>query len=209
MFSLQRLLGKEDKFFDLLEASAQEARSSVQALICLLQHPEDANNLDDFVASRRKEKQIANEISSALCSTFITAFEREDIEALSQVLYRIPKTVEKIGERVMLAPHLLEGADLSRQMAMMEQATVTLVAMLHDLRSGLNISRMHARNAELQRIEGEADDLMLIVLGELYSGKYDACKTVFLKDVYELLEKVIDRFRDAGNVLNHIVLKNS
>ena len=35
MFSLQRLLGKEDKFFGLLEASAEEARTSVQALVRL------------------------------------------------------------------------------------------------------------------------------------------------------------------------------
>ena len=35
MFSLQKLLGKEDKFFTLLEASAQEARNSVQALVKL------------------------------------------------------------------------------------------------------------------------------------------------------------------------------
>ena len=33
MFSLQKLLGQEDKFFDLLEASAQEARTSVDALV--------------------------------------------------------------------------------------------------------------------------------------------------------------------------------
>ena len=35
MFSLQRLLGKEDMFFGFLEASAQEAHNSVQALVKL------------------------------------------------------------------------------------------------------------------------------------------------------------------------------
>jgi hypothetical protein len=35
MFSLQRLLGRGDKFFTLLQASAQEARASVQALVKL------------------------------------------------------------------------------------------------------------------------------------------------------------------------------
>jgi hypothetical protein len=28
-----------------------------------------------------------------------------------------------------------------------------------------------------------------------------------LRDLYDLLEKVVDRCRDAGNVLSHIVLK--
>ena len=35
MFSIQRLLGKEDMFFELLEASAEEAHNSVQALVKL------------------------------------------------------------------------------------------------------------------------------------------------------------------------------
>ena len=30
-----------------------------------------------------------------------------------------------------------------------------------------------------------------------------------MKDLYELLEKVIDRCRDAGIIVTHIVLKNS
>jgi uncharacterized protein Yka (UPF0111/DUF47 family) len=34
-------------------------------------------------------------------------------------------------------------------------------------------------------------------------------KAVFLKDLFELLERVIDRCRDAGNVINQIVLKNT
>ena len=39
--------------------------------------------------------------------------------------------------------------------------------------------------------------------------KTDPVKVIFLKDLFELLEKVTDRCRDAGNVINHIVLKNS
>jgi uncharacterized protein Yka (UPF0111/DUF47 family) len=44
---------------------------------------------------------------------------------------------------------------------------------------------------------------------DLFSGRYDAVKVIVLKDLYELLEKVIDRCRDAGNVISQIVLKNS
>src|SRR5215467_4820816 len=99
MFSLQRILGKEDKFFDLLESSAQESRTSVQALIRFIRNPDELKSLDEFILSRRKEKKINDEISEALCTTFVTALEREDIEALSVALYKIPKTVEKIGER--------------------------------------------------------------------------------------------------------------
>src|SRR5438309_9921678 len=88
MFSLQKLLGKEDKFFDLLEASAEEARASVQALIKLTKTPDQTTLLYEFVQSRRKEKQISAEIREAVYNTFVTALEREDIENLSNALYR-------------------------------------------------------------------------------------------------------------------------
>jgi uncharacterized protein Yka (UPF0111/DUF47 family) len=43
----------------------------------------------------------------------------------------------------------------------------------------------------------------------LFGGKHEPIQVVALKDLYELLEKVIDRCRDSGNVIAHIVLKNS
>ena len=62
-------------------------------------------------------------------------------------------------------------------------------------------------NASLQTIEGDADKLELELLRDLYHGDYDAKHIIFLRDLYELLEKVIDRCRDAGNVVLQIVLE--
>lgn len=209
MFSLQRLLGKEDKFFDLLEASAQESRTSVRALIRFMQDPDQVKSLDEFILSRRKEKRINDEISEALCTTFVTALEREDIEALSVALYKIPKTIEKIAERILLAPHLLRPVELIRHVRLLEKASDTVLTMIRELRRGVHLEHIKAQNDKLQVIEGEGDKLMLELLRELYSGQHDAVKVVFLKDIFELIEKVYDRTRDAGNVINHIVLKNS
>ena len=209
MFSLQRLLGKEDKFFDLLEASAQESRTSVQALIRFMHNPDELKTLDEFVMSRRKEKKINDEISEALCTTFVTALEREDIEALSVALYKIPKTMEKIGERILLAPQLFKGVDLTRQIKMLEKATDTLVTMIQGMRKNVHLEIIRTHNDQLQVLEGEGDKLILEELKRLYSGDFDGIKVIFLKDIFELIEKVFDRCRDAGNVMNHIVLKNS
>jgi uncharacterized protein Yka (UPF0111/DUF47 family) len=208
MFSLQRLLGKEDKFFDLLEASAQEAQHSIQALQELMKNIE-RGNLQEISSVRRKEKAINQEISDALCTTFITALEREDIEELSVALYKIPKTIEKIAERILIAPEIIRGLDFSKQIAMLDRAAGTVVEMIRQLRKGINLTETKKQNDELQRIESEADDLVLEQLRGLYSGKFDQSHVVFLKDLYELFEKVADRCRDAGNVISHIVLKNS
>jgi|SRR5688572_2147719 hypothetical protein len=209
MFSLQKILGKEDKFFTLLEASAEEARNSVRTLRKYLGNPESLKTLDEFILTRRKDKAITAQISEALCTTFVTTLEREDIEALSNALYKIPKTVEKIAERIMLGPQYVESIDLSRQMALLENATEMVVTMIRELRKGVNLERIRTHNDQLQAIEGDADNALLDKLKELYATQGNAIRVVFLKDIFELLEKVADRCRDAGNVINHIVLKNS
>ncbi|HEY6226449.1 MAG TPA: pit accessory protein, partial [Verrucomicrobiae bacterium] len=179
MFSLQRLLGREDKFFELLEASAQESRHSIQALINFVKNPKEIRSLDEFILSRRNEKRIANEISEALCTTFVTAFEREDIEALSVALYKIPKTVEKIGERILLAPHLLQGIDLSRQVVLLDKATEIVSKMIVELRGGVHLETIRKLNDQLQVVEGEADKVINELLRELYSKEQNAVKIVF------------------------------
>lgn len=209
MFSLQKLLGKEDKFFTLLEASAEEARTSVQALVKLSKEIENPSATDDFAYARRKDKKITQEISEAVYTTFITALEREDIEELSNALYKIPKTVGKFSERVMLAPQYVKGIDFSKQISLLERATDIVLELVKSLRDGMNLEKVKDLNDKLQFLEGEADKHIVTLYKDLFSGKHDPIQVVVLKDLYELLEKVIDRCRDAGNVIAHIALKNS
>lgn len=211
MFSLQRLFGKDDKFFELLEASAEEARASVQSLTSVLAKPDTIPRLEDFHKAKEKDKRITDQINEALVTTFVSQLEREDIEVLSAALYKIPKTVEKIAERFIISAAVVRGVSFAQHVVLLEAATrevVEMVKLLRLLGTG-GIDQAKATNARLQKIEGDADKLILDILKDLYSGKHDATKVMAMKDLYELLEKVIDRCRDAGNIVTHIVLKNS
>ena len=209
MISLQKLFGKTDVFYSLLEQSAEEARNGVLALKALFAQPTAIQNLDEFKLVRRKDKKITEKINEELCRTFVTELEREDIEALSNALYKIPKTVEKIAERYIICAAKLAGSDFSRQMSMMETAADTVVQMVGELRKKLHLERMKDMNAKLQHIEGEADKLILELLKDLYSGAHDPLRVIMLRDLYDMMEKVVDRCRDAGHVVSLIVLKYS
>jgi len=209
MFSLQKLLGKDDKFFTLMEGSAEEARASVKSLVKLLGTAADKRSLAEFIEIRRKDKRITKELTEHLCKTFVTPLEREDIEALSESLYKIPKTIEKFSERLLIADQVIQSLDFSKQMEMLESAADVVVAIVKELRKGVNLERVKAQNDKLQEIEGEADKMMLDMLRELYNGDHSVIRVIVLKDLYELLEKVFDRCRDVGNIVFQIVLKHS
>jgi hypothetical protein len=59
MFSIRQFFGHDEKFYDLLEASAQQADSSSSSgrSSRKLEHHDSPQSLDEFVHSRRKTNE--------------------------------------------------------------------------------------------------------------------------------------------------------
>jgi uncharacterized protein len=213
MLWLKKILGKDEKFFDLLESAAEEAQTSVGLFTAYLKRVADAGGtvgpLDDFIQTRRKEKRIRHLMNEELSRTFVTPLEREDIEGLSFALYRIPKQVEKIVERLSIYPGRVPYAAFQRQAELMLQAAEAVQFMVKQLRGGTTIEKIREANDRLQYAEGEADKVMLALLKELYHGPYEAKELVILQELYEMVEQAVDRCRNAGNIVVQIVLKYS
>ncbi|QNP40162.1 DUF47 domain-containing protein [Lysobacter solisilvae (ex Woo and Kim 2020)] len=210
MFSLQTIFGQGMQFYTLLEAAANAAHDSTKALHAMLKDTGTgrAPSLDAFKLARQREREASDKISQELVNSFITPIEREDIEALGSALYKIPKQVEKFADRYSLALTHLEGIDFAPRAAMLEQAAAVVVKMVHELRD-MKLERMKSLNDQLRSIEMEADRLMLELYRDIYSGKLDHLQMFLLKEFFEILEKAIDRCREAGVVAYEIVLKNS
>jgi uncharacterized protein Yka (UPF0111/DUF47 family) len=77
------------------------------------------------------------------------------------------------------------------------------------LRKGMDLDQIKKLNDQLQIIESEADRLILELYQDAYTNESDPIRYLVKKDLFEIIEKAIDRCRDAGNVIYHIVLKNS
>ena len=208
MFSLQTIFGSGQLFYTLLDEAAQAAYDSTKALHSMMKTADRQPALDAFKLAGQRERTASDKIGHALVDSFITPFEREDIEALGSALYKIPKQVEKFADRYSLAVQHLDGIDFAPRAAMLEQAASVVVEMVHDLKK-MNIDRMTELNEKLRALENEADRLMLELYRDIYSGRLDNLQMFLLKEFFEILEKAIDRCREAGVVAYQIVLKNS
>ena len=90
-----------------------------------------------FTANRAREKALAAQISEELENTFVTALDREDIEALNSALYKIPKTIEKFAERYEIVSDRLTGVDFAQRAQMLTQSTAVVAQMISQLRRSL------------------------------------------------------------------------
>ena len=208
MFSLQTIFGSGKQFFNLLDDAAEAAHDSAKALYQMMKASDRLPALDAFKLARQRQRVASEKIGKALVDSFITPIEREDIEALGSALYKIPKQIEKFADRYSLATEHLAHIDFAPRAAMLEQAAQVVVDMVHELQK-MNIDRMTGLNEKLRAIENEADRLMLELYRDIYSGRLDNLQMFLLKEFFEILEKAIDRCREAGVVAYQIVLKNS
>lgn len=209
MFSLQAMFGKGDRFYGLLEQSAEAACDSARAVRELVSQTDHVPVMAAFASSRAREKALAAQISEELVNTFVTALDREDIEALNAALYKIPKTVEKFAERYAVVAERLAGVDFTQRALVLERSAEVVVQMIGELRRGLRIDPVKKLQDRLQALESEGDKLLLEPYRTLYVEGADVMRAVLAKDLFELIEKAIDKCRDVGNVVYSIVLKNS
>lgn len=209
MITLRKLFGRDDRFFNLLEASAKEARHSVCLLGGLLRDRSRTQALADIVEVRRKERLIHAEIREHVIRSFVTSLEREDIEALSYALYRIPKNAEKFAERFELCSSMFEGVDFRPHAEPIEQAADHVLGMVTELRRGGNLDSITEHNNTLVQIERSADNTFVSFLQSLHRDTQDVLKIIALRDLCRILERIIARYAEAADVVTHVVLKHA
>lgn len=212
MFKLPRLKPKEDKFFALLGQMAAQASASAQHLKTFVESA-DAAEKDRagraIAETKALAKTLSMQVTRELCRTYITPFDREDIQDFATELYKIPKIIEKIKDR--MQAHGLSGreGEFSRQTDLIAQAAEGMESMVRDLVRGHDSKRIVVRAEAIQNLEQTGDAVLGELLVALLRDGNSARDMILRKDIYDMLERVIDRYRDAADVAVQIVLKHS
>ena len=212
MLKKLRLMPREEKFYTLLEKLAAQAQLSAGHLKAYIETTEPAvkeNAANSMKACRAESKAVSFEVTRQLCLTYITPFDREDIQDISADLYRITKLIEKVYERVSLHKLEINRGDFSRQVNLIVQEADVMQNMIHDLVSGAGSDKILKQANILRDLENEGDMILSVLLGELFRDTTEARELILRKDIYDMLEKVIDAYRDLAGIAISIVLKYS
>jgi uncharacterized protein Yka (UPF0111/DUF47 family) len=206
-----RIFPKDEQFFRLLESLAEQVIASSRHLHALLTSQSESDYaaaLAGITAAKAGAKILSLDITKALCTSFVTPFDREDIQDIADNLYRIPKTVEKIAERVQLHG-LGSKSDFIPQAALIEEESAVLRLLMQDLLGKGDRRKIPERVALLHDLENRGDEIRNRLIGNLFSGAHDVKDILIRRDIYDMMEKVVDRFRDVASVAMQTVLKHS
>jgi uncharacterized protein len=206
------LLPREDRFFDLFERHAQTLVGAAAALQKMLDGgPEVANNCRTIVELENQADDIARQVLLAVHRSFITPFDRGDIQDLIQSMDDAIDTMQKVVKSVTLFEQK-EFDPRMREMGavIVEAARLTAEAVPLLSKVGTNAARLQQIAQEVTRVEGRADELHDEGLKDLYRryGHSDAMAYMIGSEIYGQLEKVVDRFEDVANEISGIVVEN-
>lgn len=206
------LMPREDRFFELFDRHAATLTVGARALRSLLDGGDEVSAWCDRVAQHEAAADgITREVMLAVRRTFITPFDRSDIldligsmdDSIDQ-MHKTAKTIARFEVRE-FEPHVRDLGDLVVRCA---DLTAEAVPLLRSLRG--NAARLNAIAEEVVQLEEQSDQLYDLGMRALYHGRGRTDPMAFIigSEIYDHLEKVVDRFEDVANQISGVLIEH-
>lgn len=206
------LLPREEKFYHMIDDLAGFAYQSVAQLQTIVTDDDPMTIMQ--TAQRMSEikaqaKRGYYQMTSEICRTFITPFDREDIQAFGHTLYKIPKIADKIQERMIVHRLRPFNGDFTSLVDIIVQQNEALKGVITILNNSRKLQEINEKAATLHELEDRGDHLLGQLIADLFWSISDTRELILRKDIYEMLEEVTDYYRDCANLALQIILKHS
>ena len=208
----QALLPKENRFFELFDAHARTLCAGAQSLNRLLEGGAAVPEHCAAVAAHEAEADdITREVMLLVRRTFITPFDRSDIIDLITSMDDAIDQMHKTSKVVTLFEQRSFQPDMQKMGGVIVQTaelTARAVPLLRTLRS--NAADLNRITEQVTRLEEESDQLYDAGITALYRGpaKTDAMAYIIGAEIYDHLEKVVDRFEDVANRISGVLIEH-
>ena len=208
----QALLPKEGKFFGLFEAHAVTLCAGARSLRQVLDGGDGVPGFCADVARHENEADnVTRDVLLEVRRTFITPFDRSDIRDLITSMDDAIDQMHKTAKAIMLFDQRSFHPDMVKLGDVIVR-TADLIAeaapLLRSLRG--NSARLNAIAEEVTRLEDESDRLYDAGISALYNGPARSDPMVFIvgAEIYDHLEKVVDRFEDVANQISSVLIEH-
>jgi uncharacterized protein len=207
------LMPKEERFFDLFAQHSRAVVAGAEALRAMLEGGDAIARNYQIVMDREHDADDATrEVLIAVRRTFITPFDRGNIRDLITSMDNSIDQMQKTAKSVKLfdvtafTPQMREMADIIVKCAQLVQEAAPLLRSI-----SAEAGRISDLTAQISALEGKADEMHDSGLHELYRRNAAAGNALDFfvgNEVYDHLEKVVDRFDDVANVMHGIVIEH-
>jgi len=206
-----RIFPREESYFDLFDVVVDNVAHAAALLLDLVEDFVDPEmKAKRLVEAEHEGDRLTHAILSRLNSTFITPFDREDIQALAGQLDDVVDAIEAAAD-MMVLHKVMEPLDaVVEQARLIDRAARATADGLRNLR-GLKQEPLRSYLIHINELENEGDRLYRRARADLYNftGEHPARYVLMWKDIVEQLEEALDGFEQVAHTVETVIIKHA
>ncbi|MDR1402316.1 MAG: DUF47 family protein [Tannerellaceae bacterium] len=208
-----KLKPKENKFFLLLHEMGEIIIKAADLIIECVQvtnHDDAASYYKQIKELEHKADSVQNQIFQELNNTFITPFDREDINNLSSKMDDIMDLINSCSKRIVLYNPKKIPENATALAMLLRESVGYLVQAVEELDSfKKRPDKIKEYCGLLNQTEKKADDVYEHFLIDLFANEKDAIEVIKLKDILHELERATDASESVGKIIKTVIIKYS
>ncbi|HLP16524.1 MAG TPA: DUF47 family protein [Bacteroidota bacterium] len=208
---IQALLPHDEKFFSFFDESAH---IMVEAALLMKQLPPNDLEVRKSIVNQIEELEhqgdtITHKIFGELNSTFVTPFDREDIQLLASSMDDVIDFINGSANRFILYKIKDCPAEMTELIECLYKSVVELqhgISLLADLR---RVDDLRAIIQKVNEYENLADSIFGQAIANLFDNEKDPIYLIKLKEMFVALETATDKCEDVANIFETILIKHA
>lgn len=202
---------KEDKFFNLLLESTEvvnEAAVELKSnLKCLDTTEEWIKKISEL---ENRGDELVRIVVKELNDAFITPIEREDIYEIVKEMDNILDLTNCLVHRFIMFDVRESTDELEYVCNILVQITQELVSLINELKlHGCGSKHINEKIINISDMESEADEIFRKTVQKLFKCEQNPIKIMVWKEIYQILENVIDNCEQVADIVERVVIKNA
>mgnify|MGYP003339538212 CR=1 FL=1 len=200
---------RDTTFFVLLN---QQADFIVEAASQFNDMFSDFDNASNYVKKiddlEHDADLVRHQFSSKIDSAFITPMDKEDLTSLADKLDDVIDCIEATAGRISIYDIRTAREDIKPMAENMFYMTQNLQFAVKSLGESKNRNAIHGTFIEIHTIENQTDEMFRSALGTLFKDmRNNPVEIMIWKEIYDRIERAVDRAEDAANIIESMVVK--
>jgi uncharacterized protein len=208
----QVIVPKQKVFFELFDKGAENLVHSAEHLKKLMSTTDQYEKESLIVQIKECETtgdNITHRIYDDLNRTFITPFDRDDIQKLASSIDDVVDYIDSASRKVKLYKPKSYMEEYSNIADLIYQASLEIKNVIEGLRRLKKPKEILTACIKINEIENKADIVYHHALSQLFEKETDAIELMKKKEIMEALERATDSAEDVSDVIKTIIIKSA
>jgi uncharacterized protein len=201
-----RLIPRDDVFFSMFASLASRATASARLLAELFANPARMAELVTAIKQIEHEADtITHDVIARINRTFVTPIDREDIHLLASRLDDVIDQIDGTARRALMFRINEVREPATRMTAILIKSGEAIEGAVTHVKKPTIVVQ---QSVKVKQLEEEGDAVYHAAVGGLFEGTPDPIQVIKWKELYDTIERALDRCEDVANTLESIALKN-